>query len=75
MGAYVLTHVYITLCKINLKSQRFMRRNKQSIQNRNKLLSIRKQTEANDTTISTTTTEMIWQGRGWESFGEEFFSL
>lgn len=38
-----------------------MRRNKQ---NRNKLLSIRKQTEVRDTIISTTTTEMIGKGKG-----------
>jgi hypothetical protein len=52
-----------------------MRRNKQSIQNRNKLLSIRKQTEVNDTTISTIITEMIGLWRGRERFGEKFFSL
>jgi hypothetical protein len=51
-----------------------MRRNKQSIQNRNKLLSIRKQTEVSNTIISTTPTEMIGRGRRRRR-RRKFFSL
>lgn len=74
-------HNFITFREIYFKYRTVFKiikmheKKKQSIQNRNKLLSIRKQREVSDTKISTATTEMIGLGRGRERFGEEFFSL